>query len=68
MLATGEQLIIYNHPIDYYWGCRKNSKGKPKFRQILMNIRDVWQSNLSKIRWSSSGCKALSDSRFKGYI
>ncbi|VEP15484.1 N-glycosidase Npun_R5314 [Hyella patelloides LEGE 07179] len=28
LLDTGEQLIVENSPIDYYWGCGKDGSGK----------------------------------------
>ena len=39
LLGTGEQLIVENSPIDYYWGCGKDGNGKNKLGQILMNVR-----------------------------
>ena len=39
LLETGEQEIIEDSPIDYYWGCGKNGTGKNMLGKILMEIR-----------------------------
>lgn len=39
LLDTGEQLIVENSPIDYYWGCGKDGSGKNKLGDILMQVR-----------------------------
>ncbi len=41
LLSTGDQLIIENSPIDYYWGCGADGSGKNKLGQILMQVRDL---------------------------
>jgi ribA/ribD-fused uncharacterized protein len=41
LLSTGEQLIVENSPIDYYWGCGADGSGKNKLGQILMEVRDL---------------------------
>lgn len=41
LLSTGDQLIVENTPIDHYWGCGKDGKGKNRLGQILMEVREV---------------------------
>ena len=41
LLSTGNQLIVENSPIDYYWGCGADGSGKNKLGQILMQVRDL---------------------------
>ncbi|HEY9693074.1 MAG TPA: NADAR family protein [Oculatellaceae cyanobacterium] len=41
LLSTGDQLIVENSPIDYYWGCGADGSGKNKLGQILMQVRDL---------------------------
>ncbi|MDB9518081.1 NADAR family protein [Roseofilum reptotaenium CS-1145] len=40
LLGTGEDEIIENSPIDYYWGCGKDGSGKNRLGVILMQVRD----------------------------
>ncbi|NEQ17569.1 MAG: DUF1768 domain-containing protein, partial [Moorea sp. SIO3E2] len=41
LLATGDQLIVENSPIDYYWGCGADGSGKNKLGEILMTVRAI---------------------------
>jgi N-glycosidase YbiA len=41
LLATGDEVLVENSPIDYYWGCGKDGSGKNKLGQILMEVREV---------------------------
>jgi hypothetical protein len=41
LLITGEEVLVENSPIDYYWGCGKDGSGKNKLGQILMEVREV---------------------------
>ncbi len=41
LLATGDELIIENSPIDYYWGCGKDGSGKNRLGEILMTVREI---------------------------
>lgn len=41
LLATGDELIVENSPIDYYWGCGKDGSGKNRLGEILMAVRDI---------------------------
>ncbi|MEG4289796.1 NADAR domain-containing protein [Microcoleus sp. C2C3] len=41
LLATGDEEIVENSPIDYYWGCGKDGSGKNRLGQILMEVREI---------------------------
>jgi ribA/ribD-fused uncharacterized protein len=41
LLATGDEVLVENSPIDCYWGCGKDGSGKNKLGQILMEVREV---------------------------
>lgn len=41
LLSTGEEPLVENSPMDYYWGCGKDGSGKNKLGQILMTVREV---------------------------
>ena len=41
LLATGNELIVENSPIDYYWGCGKDGSGKNRLGEILMAVREI---------------------------
>jgi ribA/ribD-fused uncharacterized protein len=41
LLSTGDELIIDNSPVDYYWGCGKDGSGKNKLGEILMAVREI---------------------------
>lgn len=44
LLATGDELIIENSPIDYYWGCGADGSGLNRLGEILMEVRhQLWQ-------------------------
>ena len=44
LLATGDEVLVENSPIDYYWGCGKDGSGKNKLGQILMAVRETLRS------------------------
>jgi N-glycosidase YbiA len=46
LLSTGDEVLIENSPIDYYWGCGKDGSGKNKLGQILMEVRSLLQESL----------------------
>ena len=48
LLGTGEELIVENSPIDYYWGCGKNGTGKNKLGLILMVVREKLRCELDE--------------------
>ena len=39
LLATEEQLIIEDSPLDYYWGCGQDGTGLNELGKILMKVR-----------------------------
>jgi len=41
LLATGDEVIVENSPIDYYWGCGKDGSGKNRLGEILMTVREI---------------------------
>ena len=44
LLATGDEALVENSPVDYYWGCGKDGSGKNKLGQILMAVRETLRS------------------------
>lgn len=48
LLATGDELLVENSPVDYCWGCGKDGSGKNKLGQILVEVREILSNeNLS---------------------
>lgn len=45
LLSTGDELIVENSPIDYYWGCGADGSGKNMLGQILMEVREILRSS-----------------------
>lgn len=43
LISTGDEFIIENSPIDYYWGCGADGSGKNMLGQILMEVRQILQ-------------------------
>lgn len=41
LLFTGDELIVENSPIDYYWGCGADGSGKNMLGLILMEVRET---------------------------
>lgn len=41
LLATGDEVLVENSPIDYYWGCGKDGSSKNRLGQILMEVRET---------------------------
>jgi hypothetical protein len=40
LLSTGDALLVENSPVDSYWGCGSDGKGKNMLGKILMEVRD----------------------------
>jgi ribA/ribD-fused uncharacterized protein len=40
LMATGDQELIEDSPIDSYWGCGKDGTGKNQLGKTLMRIRE----------------------------
>jgi len=47
LLSTGDELIVENSPIDYYWGCGADGSGKNMLGQILMELREILRDSKS---------------------
>jgi ribA/ribD-fused uncharacterized protein len=45
LLNTGDEEIIEDSPVDYYWGCGSEGTGKNMLGKILMEIREKMKSN-----------------------
>jgi len=41
LLATGDEELVENSPIDYYWGCGADGSGKNKLGIVLMAVREI---------------------------
>ena len=48
LLDTGEQTIVENSLIDYYWGGGKDGSGKNKLGELLMVVRTKIRNNLEQ--------------------
>lgn len=40
LMETGDELLIEDSPIDWYWGCGKDGTGQNVLGQVLMEIRE----------------------------
>ncbi|WP_071188768.1 NADAR family protein [Trichormus sp. NMC-1] len=45
LLSTGNQELVENSPIDYYWGCGSDGSGKNMLGIILMEIRELLRNS-----------------------
>lgn len=41
LLSTGDEEIVENSPIDFYWGCGSDGSGKNMLGKILMEVREI---------------------------
>lgn len=41
LLSTGDEEIVENSPIDFYWGCGADGSGKNMLGKILMEVRNI---------------------------
>jgi hypothetical protein len=41
LFSTGDEQIVENSPIDYYWGCGKDGSGRNRLGEILMEVREI---------------------------
>ena len=49
LLDTGDELIVEDSPIDYYWGCGRDKTGQNQLGKILMKVRqEIRQQQLAK--------------------
>jgi len=47
LLSTGDEEIIEDSPVDYYWGCGAKGTGKNMLGKILMEVREKIRSGES---------------------
>lgn len=40
LISTGDELLVENSPIDYYWGCGVDKTGYNHLGKILMSVRE----------------------------
>lgn len=40
LLSTGDEFLVENSPIDYYWGCGQDGSGKNRLGFLLMLLRE----------------------------
>ena len=48
LLSTGDELLVENSPVDYYWGCGKDGSGKNQLGHILMDVRAELLAQIDK--------------------
>lgn len=46
LLATGDEDIVENTDIDYYWGCGENKTGRNEFGKILVKAREILKKEM----------------------
>ena len=46
LIATGNEEIIENTDIDYYWGCGENKTGRNEFGKILVKAREILKKEM----------------------
>lgn len=46
LLGTGDQIIVENSSIDWFWGCGSDGSGKNMLGKILMEVRTKLQNDL----------------------
>jgi len=44
LLSSGNQEIIEDSPIDFYWGCGKDRTGRNRLGFLLMELRDKFRN------------------------
>ncbi|WP_138497804.1 NADAR family protein [Nostoc sp. PA-18-2419] len=47
LLSTGDEEIVENSPIDFYWGCGADGSGKNKLGKILIEVREILRRTYS---------------------
>jgi len=48
LLNTGDELLVEDSPVDYYWGCGADGTGKNMLGIVLMEVRDQLRNNKSE--------------------
>lgn len=46
LIDTGEEEIIENTDIDYYWGCGEDKTGRNEFGKILVKVREILKKEM----------------------
>lgn len=46
LLATGNEVLVENSPIDYYWGCGQDGSGKNRLGLILVEVRAILRNEV----------------------
>lgn len=54
LLSTGDELIIENSPIDYYWGCGADGSGLNRLGEILMEVRSQLRQEKQEESYSTN--------------
>ena len=49
LMNTGEEEIVEDSPIDWYWGCGKDGTGKNMLGKILMEVREELKNQKTSI-------------------
>lgn len=44
LLETGNEEIVEDSPMDYYWGCGKDGTGKSMLGNLLMKLREEYRN------------------------
>ena len=47
LLDTGEEEIVENTDIDYYWGCGEMKTGRNEFGKILVKAREILKKEMN---------------------
>jgi hypothetical protein len=47
LLRTGDEMLVENSPIDYFWGCGANKTGQNHLGKILISVREEIRKLLS---------------------
>jgi N-glycosidase YbiA len=55
LLATGDQLIIEDSPVDAYWGCGPDGLGQNQLGKTLMNVRQSLRQAIAGQHLLSNG-------------
>ena len=50
LIDTGEEEIIENTDIDYYWGCGEKKTGRNEFGKILVKARTILRKEMEEIK------------------
>lgn len=47
LVGTGDEYLVENSPIDYYWGCGYDKSGANMLGRILMLVRNEFKKQIS---------------------